>query len=236
MSDERDLTPEQEARVARLLADARHDEPIPDEVAARLDRVLAGLSSEHVPGPDEQYPAVVDLAARRRRRAAGLLVAAAAVIVAAVGIGQVVGGDDGATDDAGGGSSITSEEERAADGGPGAAGPAKPNEMSESELEALGAPARVTTRSFASDVRRLQDRAGFDNADESLVSGEQLAAPEMDFTCGRTVLPAGKLIAVEYNGSPAVLVYQTPGGGTQVVELVQCGSGETLRSTTIPLP
>jgi hypothetical protein len=33
-----------------------------------------------------------------------------------------------------------------------------------------------------------------------------------------------------------VLVYKPPAGDTQVVDLVQCGSGVTLRSTTIPLP
>ena len=32
-----ELTPAQERRVRRLLADARHDEPVPDDVAARLD-------------------------------------------------------------------------------------------------------------------------------------------------------------------------------------------------------
>ena len=97
MSDERDLTPEQEARVARLLADARADEPIPAEVAARLDRVLAGMAGEQIAGPDQPVAPVIDIAARRRRRVRTLLVAAAAVVVAGVGIGQVVGpqsGDD----------------------------------------------------------------------------------------------------------------------------------------------
>ena len=37
-----DLTPEEE-QVRRLLADARHTEPMPDDVAARLDEVLADL-------------------------------------------------------------------------------------------------------------------------------------------------------------------------------------------------
>ena len=75
------LTPEQET-VRRLLADARHAEPMPDDVVDRLDRVLAGLAAG---SPDELEPppaaaAVVSLASRRRRRAATLLVAAAAVV------------------------------------------------------------------------------------------------------------------------------------------------------------
>ena len=54
-----ELTPEQEAEVRRLLADARHTEPMPDAVVARLDRVLADLH------PEAFYvqPAIVEHAA-----------------------------------------------------------------------------------------------------------------------------------------------------------------------------
>ena len=39
-------------RVSRLLADARHTEPLPPEVAARLDRTLEGLAGERrTPAP-----------------------------------------------------------------------------------------------------------------------------------------------------------------------------------------
>ena len=101
MSDQHDagslpeLTPEQESEVRRLLAEARHDEPIPTEVADRLDTVLADLTRDE-PGSPGVAP-VIDLAARRRRRnAAAVLAGAAAVIVAGFAIGQVidVGSDD----------------------------------------------------------------------------------------------------------------------------------------------
>ena len=79
-----DLTPPEE-QVRRLLADARHDEPMPDDVADRLDRVLADLQDE-----SRRTPAPIDLAARRRRRIArNVLVAAAAVVVVGVGISRV---------------------------------------------------------------------------------------------------------------------------------------------------
>lgn len=39
-------SPEQEDRMRRLLADARHDGPVPGDVVARLDRVLADLRAE----------------------------------------------------------------------------------------------------------------------------------------------------------------------------------------------
>src|SRR5690349_18717222 len=72
-------------QVRRLLAEARHDEPIPDDVAARLDEVLAGL-------PDDRLVdrPVVDLAARQRRKNVRTWVlAAAAVVVVGIGINQV---------------------------------------------------------------------------------------------------------------------------------------------------
>ena len=103
MSDQHDagslpeLTPEQESAVRQLLAEARHDVPIPSDVADRLDTVLAGLSRDE-PGAPGVAP-VIDLAARRRRRnAAGVLAGAAAVIVAGFVGAQVI---DVSSDDAG---------------------------------------------------------------------------------------------------------------------------------------
>src|SRR4051794_33004407 len=75
-----DLTPRDE-QVRRLLSDARHDEPMPDDVADRLDEVLAGLRDDRPP---------VDLAARQRRRHVRTwILAAAAVVVIGVGANQV---------------------------------------------------------------------------------------------------------------------------------------------------
>ena len=80
---ERELTPAQAEEVRRRLADARHTDPMPEDVAARMDAVLAGLSRERVDGhgssevprpaevesPAREAPATGDeLAARRRRR------------------------------------------------------------------------------------------------------------------------------------------------------------------------
>ncbi|WP_418061506.1 hypothetical protein [Pimelobacter simplex] len=106
------LSPAQEAAVRRALAEAGGPEPMPDEVADRLDAVIAGLSAERtgsalppggVPENHPEAPAVIPLdpAARRRRtRARVLLGAAAAVAVVAVGIGIAndhgVGADDSA--------------------------------------------------------------------------------------------------------------------------------------------
>jgi hypothetical protein len=58
----------------------------------------------------------------------------------------------------------------------------------------------------------------------------------MGYSCSGADFGSGKLIAVHYNGSPAVLAYRPPSGETRTVDLLQCGSAEVLRSTTVPLP
>ena len=66
-----ELTPEQESEVRRLLAEARHDEPVPADVAARLDDVLADLTRE-APGRlgdgDERGINVAPMRGRRTAR------------------------------------------------------------------------------------------------------------------------------------------------------------------------
>src|SRR4051794_5789307 len=118
MSDP-DLSAE-EQQVRRLLADARHDQPLPDDVADRLDAVLADLDTQ----PGGTAP-VVDLAARRRRRTArNVLVAAAVVVVAGFAISRV---DLGASGEADAGSSASeSGPETAAGDTAGDAGGARP--------------------------------------------------------------------------------------------------------------
>jgi hypothetical protein len=77
-----ELTPDQTEAVRRLLAAARHGEPIPADLAARLDGVLAELVAERGEAgeaPPERAPATV--IPLRRRRWAQVLVAAAAVTV-----------------------------------------------------------------------------------------------------------------------------------------------------------
>ncbi len=91
------LSPEQEARLRRLLARSRHDERVPDDVAEHLDGVLARLEAgdPELTGPRARKAEVYALAARRRRTAATMLAAAAAVAVVGVGLGQVVGSSAG---------------------------------------------------------------------------------------------------------------------------------------------
>lgn len=101
MTDE-ELTPEQDDGVRRLLADARHDEPMPHDVAARLDDVLAGLVADRA--GDEDAPEPSHVVPLRRRRWPKVLVAAASVCAIGLGATQVIGsgGDDAGTDAADG--------------------------------------------------------------------------------------------------------------------------------------
>lgn len=113
-----ELSAAQSEAVRRLLADARADQPIPDDVAGRLDDVLAGLVGERAAGdvaaeagdqpgvevgaPADQ-PGSATVIPLRRRRWPKVLLAAAAVTVFGYGGVQLVDRDTGSApnDDAG---------------------------------------------------------------------------------------------------------------------------------------
>ncbi len=227
MSDP-ELTPDQEARIRRLLAEARHADPVPGDVAARLDRVLAGLAQA-----DGQ---VVDLAVRRRRRrVGGLLLAASAVVVAGIAVGQFTGDDASSRGEAA--ETPASQRQEAKSGGQNdAAAPeaAPSDEVPSTSSSTAALPDTlvekvppVSTRHFARDVARYRSlsRAEKDSRYQST----------SDFVCEPADWGAGRLVPVLADGRPAVLVYRPPRGDSQVVDLLQCGSGDVLRSTTLPL-
>lgn len=141
------LDPATAAAVRRLLAEARHDEPVPPAVAARLDATLAGLRAERPSAAPSPMPplaprpggddAPIDLAARRRRRRGSVLLAAAAAVVV-VGVGGVVvpqlggSGDDATSFDSGG--------ESESDSGAGSAPQPAPDGNAEEEPSDEGSP------------------------------------------------------------------------------------------------
>ncbi len=246
MTDE--LTPEQEADVRRLLAEARHDRPIPADVVARLDAVLGDLSADDLEAPDSAT--VTELAGQRhRRRNAGrLLLAAAAVVIGGVAIGQTLGdtsfeGDDAATaesgalaeaprdgttvrDEAGGDDAVDSSEVPEA-------GPAEA-----SLLDALEVPVVLTSADFAGDVQRalattsaLRSEAA--NAD---VDGLAFAAASSGFVCADGPYGEGARIAAYYDEEETVLVLRRPRSGMQRVDLLTCGTAVELNSVSLPAP
>ena len=256
-------SPAEEARLRRLLARARHDERLPDGVAARLDDVLARLEAGEL--DDEPLAQVHELAARRRRRAASVLVAAAAVVVLGVGLGQVVDGlgaagsdDMTAADNASTAESADRTQGRT-DAEDAPAGELPLGELDTAEGGAMaydGTAARrggllvvegrlteVPEAGFTRTAARIQRRVALAPATASstpqdgTASSLERAAPRVRRAwegCSPVEWGEGVAVAVLYEGDPAVLVFRSPDGESQVVDLLQCGTGETLRSVTLP--
>ncbi len=245
------LDPATEARVRHLLADARVTEPVPAEVAARLDATLADLVATRAVTPGQ--PGVVDLAARRRRRrAAALLGAAAAVTVFGFGFNAVVS-DTGSDDAATGGEVLDEDVQRGVE-----------PEVAASPTEDYGQADADASEADPGDVTRDED---FDTVEDGtiLIDGPAprirpgrlvddlvavrdsvlpasastdydrtlVAAPE-GFMCDEADWGPGILVAVRYDGDPAIAAFREPVGDTQVVEVLQCGTGDALRSVTVP--
>lgn len=204
--------PEEEESVRRLLAaEGATPEPLPQEVADRLERALADLSSGRGTRPPAEDATVTPLPSpgpgRGRRRLATLLVAAAAVSVVGLGVGTVVTGQQGA------GESSTA----ARDAAGGAAG--------DSQMSAEG-PARLTGRlpevhraTFAADARRLAARlpapaAGSQEADKPVAPAHDCAQPRLG--------PGDVAVPVLLDGHAATLVLRSPEGGTSVAQAYGC--------------
>lgn len=85
--------------VRRALADARHTDPVPADVAARLDATLARLAREEPPGSEPAPGNVVTPARLRWRRGVAAAVAVAAVsVVGAVLAQEVLSGSGSGAD------------------------------------------------------------------------------------------------------------------------------------------
>ncbi len=233
-----ELTPEQEAAVRRMLAEARHDAPIPPDVADRLDTVLAGLTRDE-PGSPGVAP-VVDLAARRRRRnAAALLAGAAAVIVAGFAGGQLIGADsdDSGADTASAGSNADREAKNDA-GGEAAAPESLGDDAASAPADEvpvpLGQALRLSSQHLARDVT---DQLGSFATSSGSVRAPGYAAFD---AVGCTPPPApskfggGELFPALFDGRPAVLALRPPAGGTQQADVLACDTATSLASVTIP--
>jgi hypothetical protein len=238
---EPDLTPEQEQEVRRLLADARHDEPMPTEVAARLDRVLSDLAAEPGGGvsDEEQAASVVALASRRRRRVTSVLVAAAAVVAIGVGLGQLTDLGGSSSSDSAAERSTTSADSARTGAGSGAAKEDSPQPSTNGLASgaapqmAFGNPVRIRPDHFSADVaraRHLSDKsASYDARD---LDSLETAGGKID--CTPADWGSGTFVPVIYDGHPGVLAFRPVNGDTQVADLFGCGSSKVLRSITLP--
>jgi hypothetical protein len=238
MPEHDELGPE-EQEVRRLLADARHTEPIPDEVSARLDAVLADLRANEPPASSTGAPdgTVTDLAAARRRRTArSILVAAAAVVAIGVGISQIPHLGSGDSDDSAGSSadnslSNGSQSEQDSAGGANAQPP---------DLAPSDHPPRLDPDRFGDQVARLQRTYG---SDERLpapgTAAKQFAEGRSDAmaaSCSADRWGHGRALPVRYDHQAGVLIFRDARGDTQVVDLFLCGRDDPVRSITLPAP
>jgi hypothetical protein len=226
------LTPEQE-EVRRLLAEARHVDPMPDDVVDRLDQVLAGLATES--GDDRvAAPAasVVSLASRRRHRAKTALVAAAAVVAVGIGLGQVIGDGVG-----GGGGADSTAASSAQERGSSADRDVAGLDARAQEYLVVTEPLPVRPEHFSSDVRRIRGDLRSLVADQTSKSPPALSSsPPEDYACAAASSGPGALVPVRYGSRRGVLLFEPVRGDSQVVKLFACGNAEALRSVTLPAP
>jgi hypothetical protein len=253
--DERAFDDPAHDEIRRLLSEARVTDPVPADVAARLDASLASLREERI--AEGRAANVVQL----RRRITRVLVAAAVVVVVgggAVGIANLPrtgSGDSNASADSAGSSTLDQ----------GSAEKSVPQAPSPTGVPGAVAKTlpRLTTARFGTGVSRLM-RATYGTLDTRLPQGDtpQPAAPSDQLVQGYlaplappvTVAPTpvdGSLRddalacpgpeapdAVTWparlDGALVALVFRPPTAQAQVVEAWSCDGDTLLASATVP--
>ena len=220
---ERELTPEEDARIRWLLASARAEEQVPDDVVARLDSVLADLAGDR----DAESGVRRTPGARPRWRRGRVLLAAAVGVgvigVAAVSLPQLGGLQDSGAGGSGDKALSAPETDRSG------------SSAGEPPAGALAVTSRLSTDSFRRDVRRLlaADAEGrrLVPAASPAPSGERLTSG------GCRPSPAAGVVRnreVLLDGKPALLEIFGVRDGARVVRAVSCDGTETLATARIP--
>ena len=232
-----------------MLADARHEGPVPPEVAARLDEALAGLHADAgtagttdigtpatgTEGTEPERPATV-VPLRRRARLSRYLLAAAAVLAIGYGTTEVIGstsGSSGGSDSgaSGAGSSADEKTDSGATSGeaPSAAeGAPPPTALAELGIAGLEPiePGTLDQDLYALDSSPEKDKAAL------------RGARRLSGSCGpRTPVPGSRTLAAAYDGRPTLVVYLPAEGGSQRVDLYLCDTAkprQAFRSVTLP--
>lgn len=224
-----------EEGVRRLLADARHTAPVPPDVAARLDGVLADLRAElaadHAAAPQATRTAVVVPIGSRRpwsltRRLTTGLVAAAAVVVAGVALPTLTGGLGGSNDSASTSAdspkpeeSLTRDQSESAPQSPSASQFSGSTGGDSSGSAQMAAVPTVSPERFKRDARQARPQA---------VASYDASGP----VCG--TLPAGAVVPVRYEDRDGYLVFGETASARQQVALYLCPQGELVRRAEIP--
>ncbi len=229
MTESPDLTPQHDA-VRRLLADARHDEPTPPEVVARLEETLRGLQTERVE-VTERAP-VIDLGARRRRLVGVGVMAAAAVVVAGVALGQVLpqgGSDSGdsstaATFDDGAGND---SDAGGAEGGGDAAAESAPEAMTGKSV----APRLLPEVSLDADLDDVLTTLRSDSRRQPALSADTALV-----ACQVGEVGQGRQVLVQVDGQAGLVVFRPASDSRQAADVYLCGDPEPVRTLILPAP
>jgi len=231
----------QEEAVRRLLAESGGAEPLPPEVAARLDATLARLVEQRDEiGPDADLETET-LMPLRRQRWPKLLLAAAAVMVAGYGVATVVqngsltgDSDSGASGSATSGlaASATPQQESNS-GGQGSASDSAP---APTPLRAGVVP--LHSGHLTADVRRLLGRSGTVRLPKEDTRAQGLGGFRAADRCAPRSLPAHSTwTTATYDDRPAVLVLRpirrAAEGHSVVAAEVRSCSGTLLDSVTV---
>jgi len=214
--------------VRRLLAAAGDPAPLPEDVAHRLDDVLAGLVAARAgsAAATTTGSSVPSLAERRARRWPRLLVAAAVVSVVGLGVSNVLEGtstsqsDTTASGDAGGAADADGQGDRLAreaapaDSGAEEKGTAKDRR---GEVAARLAVPALSSASLATDAQRVAD-----------LPVAVLLSAQRENRVGRCAAPPAdrgdQLVDVRLDGAPATLVLRAAGNGFRLAEVYACGN------------
>jgi hypothetical protein len=238
MSDQPDagslpeLTPEQESEVRRLLAEARHDAPLPTDVADRLDTVLAGLTRDE-PGSPGVAP-VIDLAARRRRRnAAAVLAGAAAVIVAGFAIGQVIDVSSSSDDAGTSADSNASREGPAKEEAQGDSGAFDGGAESAPQATGGGQVLKLSSEHLQRDLDAQLHGYTASSGDSRTPGPAALSAIGCPPPAPANKFGHGEFFPALYDSTPAVLALRPPANGLQQADVLDCSTAEVLDSATI---
>lgn len=232
-----------DARIRGLLAEARHTEPMPPEVADRLDSVIADLAAERhaapvVPAmapvaPDPTPDAeVVALPSPWRRRITTGLVAAAAVVAVGVGVPQLLSSSDymSGSESAGGEAGSEAALEAPADSADSAR-----SGFGREELDgSFPSTAKQSVEKDYKDIDFVLATSGEAASEDAPALLDQRDHDRGELPCWRKAWGAGDRAPVLYEDRPGVAVMRLAGVAGTRVDFYVCGEKSKVRSVLVP--
>lgn len=263
---EPDLTAAQQEAVRRMLASARHDEPMPDDVARRLDQVLAGLSAEHSGGasePSGDAPVEAATADRPQASAAGAdvvaigsagsargpegrsrsrrwpayLLSAAAVVAIGFGVTQMIPAEDHGDSDSAGSAADSAQVNNAPSEGPQLDATRAPEAKEEAPPASTDDPQYAGRSLPLPDIAGLEPRRGPIGEDLAATKRSDISSYRLVQRCLPDAVPSGSQVrAASFRGRDAVVLYLPATVSGRPVEVHVCGADADQPVRSLTLP